>query len=482
VQRFRFFCVLGCTAILLIGVGAAPVEGAATKTLASRASLMQGAYRFERANWVYVHLEGSPRQIGFQHGWLLAPEISDALAAVKLEETHDTKRDWSFFRKTAQNVLWPHIEQEYREELRGIAEGAVAHGARLDLWDIVAINAKEEVPDYYVPWLDAEQKRADAPRLRAPGNCSAFVATGAWTKDGKPVIAHNSWTSYLIGERWRIVFDIVPAKGQRILMDGFPGAIASGDDYGLNAAQLAVTETTITGYASYDPAKVPEFVRARKALQYASSIDEFTTIFLDRNNGGYANDWLLADYKTGEIARFEVGLKLHRIWRTKDGYYAGANYPSDPEFIKAETDFDPLNDASSPNARRKRWDELMAQSKGGIDAETAQKLLADHWDSFQRKEEANERTICGHVHASARGVHEWEWGPFTPGGGVSAKVADSSLMKRFAFSARSGLPCGEDFLAKQFLSLHPEYSWQQAALRDMKGTAWAEFKTGDHAQ
>ena len=31
--------------------------------------------------WIYVHLEGSPHDIGFQHGYLLAPEIADAFAA-----------------------------------------------------------------------------------------------------------------------------------------------------------------------------------------------------------------------------------------------------------------------------------------------------------------------------------------------------------------------------------------------------------------
>ena len=48
---------------------------------------------------------------------------------------------------------------------------------------------------------------------------------------------------------------------------------------------------------------------------------------LDGNNGGYANDWLLADNNTGEVARFEIGLKLHRVWRTKDGYYVGRQFP-----------------------------------------------------------------------------------------------------------------------------------------------------------
>jgi hypothetical protein len=461
----------GCSVLLALDVPKSTSEGAAAS--------LQGAYRFERDHWIYVHLQGSPRRIGYQHGWLLAPEIEDALAAVKLEYTHETKRDWEFFRKTAKNVLWPHIDQEYRQELGGIAAGAAAHGIHLDIWDIVALNAMEDVPDYYVPWLDRQEKRAGAPRLRAPGNCSAFVATGAWTRDHEPVIAHNNWTGFMVGERWRIIFDVVPSRGLHFLMDGFPGVIASDDDFGINSAQLAITETTITGFASFDPNGKPEFVRARKALQYATSVDEFVRIMLEKNNGGYANDWLLADYKTGEIARLELGLKMHKVWRTRDGYLAGANYPVDPEFTKAETDFDPANQASSPNARRQRWDELLAANKGKIDADIAQTLLADHWDSFEGKADRNERTLCGHAQASPRGVPEWEWAAYNPGGAVSAKAADSKLAKVLAFRARAGQPCGEDFLAGQFLKEHSEFDWQQALLQDMKGNPWAEFKAGD---
>ena len=56
-------------------------------------------------------------------------------------------------------------------------------------------------------------------------HCSAFVATGSYTRDGRIVIAHNNWTSYASGERWNIMFDIKPAAGSRVMMDGSPGLI-----------------------------------------------------------------------------------------------------------------------------------------------------------------------------------------------------------------------------------------------------------------
>ncbi len=437
---------------------------------------LKGAYRFDRNHWVYVHLQGSPADIGYQHGYLLAPEIADGFNVVKFMDTHRTKRDWDFYRKTAQQVLWPHIDTEYQQELQGIANGLKAHGVALDVWDVVALNAMEEISDYYVPMLDRQEKRAGAPVLKAPGNCSAFVATGSWTKDHKPVIAHSNWTDIATGSRWTVIFDIVPTHGYHMLTDGFPGIIVSDDDFGINSTGLMVTETTITGFSLFDPNGKPEFMRARKALQYASSIDQFVAIMLDGNNGGYANDWLLADNNTGEVARFELGLKMHRVWRTKDGTFVGANFPSDPEFIKQETDFDPNNMGSSMNARHKRWDELMEQNKGQIDLAMAQKFLADHWDSYENKEARDERALCGHVATSPRGAPEWNWPPYNPGGAVTSEAADSTLAKNMELTARAGYPCGEDFIADTFLKEHPEFDWQRPILKDMKGQPWTEFK------
>ena len=454
---------------------------AATKQESSKPddARLKAAYRFTRGGWVYVHLEGSPSDIGYQHGYLLAPEIEDGFKTVQLKDTHRTQRDWNFYRATAQNILWPHIDAEYQEELQGIAEGLKAHGSTLDLWDVVALNAMEEVPDYYVPWLNKQQKQAHAPDLKAPGNCSAFVATGSWTKDHKPVIAHSNWTDIATGTRWTIIFDIVPAHGYRMLMDGFPGIIVSDDDFGINSAGLMETETTITGFDLFDPNGKPEFVRARKALQYASSIDEYVAIMLDGNNGGYANDWLLADNKTGEIARFEIGLKMHRVWRSQDGYFEGSNFPSDPALIKAETNFDPNNLASSPNARRVRWQQLLPANKGQIDVALGEKFLADHYDTYEGKEDRNFRGLCGHEESSPSGESQWGDPPYNPGGAVTAQAADSTMAKNMSLEARAGHPCGEDFIADTFLKEHPEFDWQRSILKDMKGNPWTGFKVDD---
>jgi hypothetical protein len=460
--------------------GAGAARGAPPKASA-RDPRLRGAYRFDRDGWIYVHLEGSPARIGYQHGYLLASEVADAFQAVKLRDTYSTKHDWEFFRKAAREMLWPKIDKEYQEELQGIVDGLKAGGVAMDLDDVVALNAFEELADYYVPWYNDQHKVANAPHLVSPGNCSAFVATGSYTRGGQIVMAHNAWTNILEGERWRIIFEIVPERGYRIFMDGFPGVITSDDDFGVNAAGIMVSETTITQFSGWDPNGKPEFVRSRKAMQYARSIDDYVRIMLEGNNGGYANDWLLGDLKIGEIAQFELGLKNYGGWRTRDGYFVGSNFPSDPKVLREETKFDPANRESSPNARRSSWERLMKEWKGKIDVKLAQNFLSDHYDIRLEKEQPTERALCGHVEASERGVPEWEWGPYYPGGAVQGKVMDSRMARALSFRARLGHPCGAYFLAQPFLKAHPEYAWQAPLLRDMKAGPWTLFKAGERA-
>ena len=461
--------------------------------------ILAKAYRFERGGWIYVHLEGSPHDIGYQHGFLLANEIADGFAAASLEMMHNSNRDWDFFRRASREMLWPKIDPEYQAELQGIVEGLRAREVKLDLYDIVALNAFMELGDYYVPWLDkqtsgrnsgqtngASDGRSDRRGKSATsattheGHCSGFVATGSYTKDHKIVIAHNNWTSYLEGARWKIIFDIVPQTGYAMLMDGYPGVIVSDDDFGVNSGGLMVTETTITDFHGWDPSGKPEFARARKAFQYAGSIDEYMKIMLDGNNGGYANDWLLADRKTNEIARFELGLKHSKVWRTKDGYFVGSNFASDPEVLKDETTFDATNLAASANARHVRWDQLMAANMGKIDTTLAEGFLADHYDSYTKQTGANRRTLCGHGDVATPGDPGFASKPYNPTGAVEGKVMDTHMAETMSFVARIGHPCGTDFKSQPFLDEHTEYRWQASVLEDMNAGPWTAYHGGDH--
>lgn len=457
-----------CLLVPLSARPAAPEHPEVVLRKASRKAPVNG--------WIQVHLEGTPSEIGYQHGNLLSKEIAELQKIVALELEHDTKKDWEFFRKAAEDVLWPKVETEYREEMQGIVSGLQSRGVKLDIWDIVALNAFLELGPYYVPYWEKKQPEGDHQKhVSVPERCSAFIATGDYTKDGKIVMGHNAWTGYLDGQRWNIAFDIVPEKGNRIFMDGLPGVIHSGDDFGINSAGMMITETTISQFSGFVPEGIPEFVRGRKAMQYANSIDEFAQIMSEGNNGGYANNWLVGDNKTGEIASLELGLKNVTLRRTTDGYFVGANFPVSEKLAEEETTFNLKDKSISANARRARWEQLMTEWKGKIDVKAGQLFLADSVDSFTGKTDPNERTLCGRIDLSPRGVVSWV-PPFGLAGAVQNKVADAAMASRMTFTGAIGPQCGTPFRAARHLAQHPEYNWVRPFLKDMPGRPWTTLQ------
>jgi hypothetical protein len=455
-----------------------PSSGAVTSAAVPASDpRLQGSFREDRDGWMFVHLRGAPGEIGFQHGWHLAPEIDDLLKTMAFYFQGSLKRDWTFFREAAERMFWPKLDADLKEEIEGIAEGVRARRPDLayDRIDIAALNGWIELAWYYVPYLEAKA-RPGAGDNKAPAYCSAFVAVGSYTQDGGVVMAHNNWCEYILGERWNAILDIVPDRGQRILMDAMPGYVHSGDDFVVNGAGLLYTETTMSQFKGFREEGTPEFARARRAAQYAASIDDFVRIMSADNNGAYANDWLVGDLAAGEIARLELGLKNQRIWRTRDGYYVGANFPLDEKVIAEETTFDPKNAAQSVCVRRARWEALMAANKGTIDAEKAMAFLGDHIDAATGAPADNADTLCGHADSDAQGLPEFSWPPFYPGGAVQGKATSAALARGLKLWARRGHPCGRDFDAAPFAAAHPEWAWQLPYLKDMKAYPWALFQ------
>lgn len=459
------YLLLGCTALLIFRFSYAN----------NKDPRLLKSSREDKAGWIYLHLEGSPATIGYQHGFLAANEIDTTMRAVAFWLKHETNYDWQFFRNAAKSFLWNNIDREYKDEINGIVSGLHAKKLKYDSLDVAAYNALEELAFYYVPEV-MNAAKAHSGDNKAPGNCSAFIATGSYTKDGKIVMAHNNWTEYIWGQHWNVIADIVPEKGNHIMMDCMPGFIHSGDDFVITANGILITETTITQFLGFDSTAIPEFVRARKASQYSNSIDDVIRIFVTGNNGGYANDWLIGDTKTNEVAKLELGLKYHRVWRSKDTAMIGSNFASDPELIAKETTFDTKDPTTSPNARKMRMEQLVIiDLKGKLDAESSKKVEADHKDATQNKNANNRCVICGHIEEDPKGCPEWDCKPFDPMGAVQGKVVTAALAGNMQFWAHMGHPCGESFIGATFYKLHPEYEWQSLYLKNMISYPWTLF-------
>src|SRR5207245_3612016 len=284
-------------------------------------------------------------------------------------------------------------EKEYLEEMKGIADGAAAAGAKfdgrpIDLTDIVALNAWPEVDTldsalHATPiGLEGIRFKHSQPKAMPaakPMHCSAFAATGPATADGKVVFGHITMFSLYPSNFYNVWLDVKPAKGHRVVMQTYPGGIQSGMDYYQNDAGLLVTETTIA-QTRFDIKGQALASRIRQVMQYADSIDKAVAILTDSNNGLYTNEWLLADVKTNEIAMFELGTHKTKLYRSSKnewvggtaGFYWGCNNTKDMEVrleTLASTTGRPANVVFHPSDRDKVWQQLYEQHKGKIEAD-----------------------------------------------------------------------------------------------------------------
>ncbi len=419
----------------------------------AEASLLHGAYRFDRNGWTFLHIEGPPYLRGFQHGLLMAEEIRAALKVHDQLLFMETGKDLEFYCKRAEELFLDKLEAEFLLELAGIADGA-----GLPFRQILGWNSYIEI---------AESSSDD--------RCSAFIATGGATRDGGIIMAHNTWEGFANFSCFNLILDLQPDQGHRILMQAAPGYIWSGTDFFITSGGIVGTETTIGGFSGFDPEGNPTFQRARKAMQYAEDIDQWVTIMNDGNNGGYANAWLLGDIQTNEVARFEQGLKFTSFTKTQDGYFTGYNAAVDQRICKEECGGIGAEDpASYRGARRIRWEQLIEENYGKIDVPAAMRMIADHFDSFIDEESPSRRTICGHFELDPQSPLE----PFFPGGAIDGKVVTSQLAEKLGFWARWGSSCGREFIASDFLTANPRYSWLEGLLTDLETEPWTFFCAG----
>jgi len=432
------------------------------------------ANRHEKNGWIYLHIEGTPEERGFQHGYFLSKEIKESIRILSEVWKYQTAMKWSWFVGRGHDILTPKTDPENLAEIDGMVEGMKASGVSTTRDEMVSLNGYMELLWYWWPLVK------DSIGVNSPDpvkeSCSSFIATGSMTVDGGIVLGHNTMNGYYY-PICNIILDILPEKGHRILMQTIPGFIHSDTDFFITDAGIVGSETTIGGFFPFDTKGVPEFSRMRSATQYASSIDKWCEIMKKGNNGGYANAWLIGDVNTNEIARLELGLKYVGFEKKKDGYFVGSNVAEDLRILRFETKMiDNTDIKNNCISRRVRWKQLMNENVGKIDINNAELFESDHYDTYLNQDKPDGRTLCLHDELEYSDI---KYDPFTPDGTLDGKVVDSKMAKQMSFVARWGAACGMPFDAKKFLEQHPQYDWMNGLLKDRPSQPWTVFKAGE---
>jgi outer membrane protein assembly factor BamB len=355
------------------------------------ASSPLGGSRYNIQGWVYVNIYGDPYERGYQYGYLAAEEIIDLMQrwskmilnhprikpiSTSLSNQNYEKiaqRWWQFCTNLADKMYWDTYPQEYKDEVIGIVDGVTERGLTLynkpiNYKDVLAINQMYEMLSKITdrpmrksihPLLtlfalikpiisdnisfSAQEFVADfipATGQEIPNHrCSGFIATGNATKNNEIILGHSMWAtedgigtwwwSYYIAIRWNILLDVIPSEGYRFQMPCAPGHIWSDHVFYQNEKGIMFLETTLP-QGIWTTKGIPLSIRSRKAVQYSDSIDDVMMYLKTNADGGMNAVWLIGDTKTGEIARYELGLYNDAlIERTTDGFQWSANNPMD---------------------------------------------------------------------------------------------------------------------------------------------------------
>ena len=245
-------------------------------------------YRYDNRGWIFLHVEGAPYERGRQTGHLLSEEIVAYMQKLAIQKNaKDPAAGWNELRHLTDALFLRRFDEEYLTEMRGTAEGAAAAGDRygdrpLDLLDIVTLNSVvdlgqlDEALRVTPHALSNRGLLAAEDELALPDRqhkCSSFAANGPATADGRVVFGQLFMWSGYTGVHFNVLADVVPTTGQRLVFQTFPGGIHSGTDFYMNDAGIVFGETT-TAQTPFEPSGTPQSNRARRAAQYAKSIDD----------------------------------------------------------------------------------------------------------------------------------------------------------------------------------------------------------------
>lgn len=481
--------------------------------------------------WKCITIKGTPYARGYAHGHLLKKELEEIRNMLKYSLYEDYGRPFETFVEISNDFFKPQIKTNFPElyqEMEGIAKGSGQNIDFIVLWNCFvsldylyaslsqilearndkALNEKyEKLLDIHMEGLKTwsygssqlskvSGEGGGVLRKLKGGNkggnkggdkgngwsgaddrCSAFIAVGSYTKDGKIVCAHNTFDNFIDGQYFNIIITIAPSSGHRMMFQGAPGYIFSGTDFFTCSSGIFGTETTLGGFNAYEN-KDPICCRIRQAMQYGNTLDDYVAHLTKNNSGDYASTWYLGDTNANEIMRIELGLKYTPVERTKNGYFIGFNAAYDPRIRNLESVNSGYDDIRRhQGARRVRLEQLMREHKGAIDENVAKQIIADHYDVYLNKINLCSRTVCSHYELDDRAFMSQadRPKPYAPRGAVDGKVITSNLARELKFMGIWGSSCGTPFYKDDFCERNLQWESLKPYLHDRISQPWTTF-------
>jgi hypothetical protein len=194
----------------------------------------KNGYSQQINGWKYVSIQGTPRERGIAYGELCANDFKEIQEMLKFNMYENYGREWDYFVKEINHDLKEKTKKDFHElyeEMEGIVEGCLKKNVHTTLEEIIAWNFYCSIPYWYQTRWEGSGAREGGSALAkggalaktgSPDKCSAFIAVGDYTEDGKIVVAHNSFSDFIDGQYANIVLHVTPSKGHTFIMQTSP--------------------------------------------------------------------------------------------------------------------------------------------------------------------------------------------------------------------------------------------------------------------
>lgn len=376
---------------------------------------------FEEQKGVKIlKIKGSPYEMGYQHGYLLADKIELMInITLKATEAYVAAQTGSDF-KEARELMWlgqkeaePFLPDEFREEMEGIVAGVKDAGKDIALDQILLWNTNYDQwciychPKYYKV---GNNGYSSGPVQTSMGGCSSFCAWDEWAGgDGKLIFGKDEDNFNMPGQldnRMMVVAN--PDEGFGQVFMTYPGMI--GLDGGMNEDGFEMmTQLNSMVHESMKGCGIAIFTRL--LLTHGSTVDDAIDIF-NKYPCCAGIAYHVADAKSKKAAVVETSSKrvcirypepgIQAMWQTNHSNcypgwkgYSGYNMVADQAPVNELKDIstienwqsslkEPYNFYVQAPSRFDRYAQLIHEYYGNITPENAIKILSDCYDPYTK--------------------------------------------------------------------------------------------------
>lgn len=246
-------------------------------------------------------MEGTPEEMGFQHGRLLAKKIRHIIKEGYMPKALYERGYTPEYVNAQSKRMETHIPPEYIAEMQGVVKGLQAAGITDVTYEEILLGVTQAEICHHGP--------------NAPPACSNFAVFGQWTTDARLLHGRNlDWSIGRNAQEDAVFFIWRPKDGSPFAMPGWAGGIGSVS--GLNARGITIGEMTSSSTdETFDG--MPLMIIMRRVCEKAANLDEAVAIM---QQGPRTIGWnfIIGDAARNDARALEVDAKNCEVFAPMD--------------------------------------------------------------------------------------------------------------------------------------------------------------------